>query len=254
MIVTLSADERRRVQAVLDVAGRATSIVQLLETTLSALDEYLGFGRSAFMLALAERPFPGRRAYAGVTYGSPPCVLEEYFERWADLDAFGSDPARAAFFTRGRASIHGVYRSLDSPHRRFVDDFLVRTDTPAQLAHRLPVGWTDAYVTVMATEEHTARDAQLAGAVARELQKLLRPHLPRGLEGGLSVRESQTAELVALGFSNREIASVLHVEEDTVKKHVSHALTKLGLERRTSLAVAWATGRRMDVNGARAQL
>jgi len=40
---------------------------------------------------------------------------------------------------------------------------------------------------------------------------------------------------------------VLHVEEDTVKKHVSRALARLGVERRTSLAVAWATGRRIDL-------
>ena len=45
------------------------------------------------------------------------------------------------------------------------------------------------------------------------------------------------AELVALGFTNREIAGVLHVQVDTVKKHVKHALAKLGLARRTDLAV-----------------
>jgi DNA-binding CsgD family transcriptional regulator len=185
-----------------------------------------------------------------VTHGSPPQVLEEYFQRWADQDAFGSDAARAAFSRNGCASIHSVYRSLEAPQRRFVDDFLVRTRTPAQLSHRLPVGWTDAYLTVMATEEHTERDTRLLGTVARELTEILRRHLPCGLAGGLSVREAQATELVALGFSNREIAGVLHVEEDTVKKHVSHAMAKLGLERRTALAVAWATGHRMDVPAA----
>jgi DNA-binding NarL/FixJ family response regulator len=55
------------------------------------------------------------------------------------------------------------------------------------------------------------------------------------------------AELVTLGLTNREIANVLHVEEDTVKKHVSRAIAKVGVRNRTSLAVAWATGKRMDI-------
>jgi DNA-binding CsgD family transcriptional regulator len=249
MIVAVTADERRRVGAVVEEVARASSLVELLSATLPALDEHLGFAKSAFMLALAEPPLPGRRAYAGVTHGSPPYVLEEYFERWADCDALASEAARGSFRRTGRATIHDAYRFLDPPGRRFVDDFLRRTHTTAQLSHRLPIGWTDAYLTLMSSEEHTARDVELVGLLLPELTELLRPHLPRGLDGDLSVREAQTAELVALGFSNREISEVLHVEEDTVKKHVSRAMAKVGVARRTALAVAWATGHRMDVQG-----
>jgi DNA-binding NarL/FixJ family response regulator len=53
----------------------------------------------------------------------------------------------------------------------------------------------------------------------------------------LSPREAQVSELVAAGYSNREIAEALCVGEDTVKKHISHALTKTGMHNRTELAV-----------------
>ena len=43
--------------------------------------------------------------------------------------------------------------------------------------------------------------------------------------------------LVAQGRSNREIAEALWISEKTVKTHVSHVLTKLGLKDRTQLAI-----------------
>ena len=45
---------------------------------------------------------------------------------------------------------------------------------------------------------------------------------------------------MAAGCSNRQIAGALVIGEDTVKKHVSHALAKLGVRNRTELAVAVA--------------
>ena len=41
--------------------------------------------------------------------------------------------------------------------------------------------------------------------------------------------------MVALGRSNREVARELFLSEATVKAHISHIMTKLGLERRTEL-------------------
>ena len=66
------------------------------------------------------------------------------------------------------------------------------------------------------------------------------PRPPAGRGGVLSRRESEVASLVARGRSNREIAVALVICEDTVKKHVSHALAKLGLHNRTELALAAA--------------
>ncbi len=39
----------------------------------------------------------------------------------------------------------------------------------------------------------------------------------------------------------------MNVGEDTVKKHLLRAMRRLGLERRTQLAVSWTTGRPLDI-------
>ncbi len=50
---------------------------------------------------------------------------------------------------------------------------------------------------------------------------------------GITRRELEILELVALGLSNREIASRLFVSENTVKTHCSRTFDKLGARRRT---------------------
>jgi DNA-binding NarL/FixJ family response regulator len=53
----------------------------------------------------------------------------------------------------------------------------------------------------------------------------------------LSDRERDVAAAVVDGLSNADIAARLHLSQGTVKTHLSSALTKLGLDNRTQLAI-----------------
>jgi len=53
----------------------------------------------------------------------------------------------------------------------------------------------------------------------------------------LTKRELEVLQLIAEGFSNRELAQALTISEKTVKKHVSSILSKLNLADRTQAAI-----------------
>ena len=60
----------------------------------------------------------------------------------------------------------------------------------------------------------------------------------------LSDREHQVADLLALGFTNADIASRLNVSPATISSHVARILAKLGFRSRTQVA-AWVVARRL---------
>jgi LuxR family maltose regulon positive regulatory protein len=128
----------------------------------------------------------------------------------------------------------------------------------ATLAGALARASAEGYVRVFADEGapmaallgrlNTARDDTVARAVpAGYLARLLRafdrtrlapPAGPAaaaapGLPEPLTARELDVLRLLAAGRSNQRIAHELVVTLDTVKKHVSHVLGKLGAENRT---------------------
>lgn len=53
---------------------------------------------------------------------------------------------------------------------------------------------------------------------------------------GLTPRELEILEFIAVGLSNREIAERAFVSENTVKTHSSRVFEKLGVQRRTQAA------------------
>ncbi|MGO1050232.1 response regulator [Crossiella sp. CA198] len=65
---------------------------------------------------------------------------------------------------------------------------------------------------------------------------------PRPPLAALTTREQQVAELVAHGLSNQEIAERLFLSPLTVKSHVSHAMTKLGVRDRAQLVACYYRG------------
>ena len=107
--------------------------------------------------------------------------------------------------------------------------FLLKDVTPEELVHA---------VRVIAGGE-----ALLAPAVTRRLldryaSRLPMPGPPRSeLLAGLTGRELDVLELVALGMSNPEIGQTLHIAASSVKTHVGHVLAKLGLTDRVHLVI-----------------
>lgn len=102
---------------------------------------------------------------------------------------------------------------------------------------------------VSAIRSVAAGEAVVAPRILRRLLEKFVDRLPDP-EGRVPVslevltdRERQVLMLVARGMSNAEIAKELTVSETTVKTHVGHILTKLGLRDRVQAVVlAYETG------------
>lgn len=65
----------------------------------------------------------------------------------------------------------------------------------------------------------------------------LQPEIPPEL-ANLSPREREVLRLIAMGFSNREIAHALYISERTVRNHVTSILSQLNLRDRTQAALS----------------
>jgi DNA-binding NarL/FixJ family response regulator len=99
---------------------------------------------------------------------------------------------------------------------------------------------------VKAVQVVAAGDALIAPSVTKRLIAEFAGRQPpapvTGLER-LTDRETEVLIAVAQGRSNAEIAEDLFVSETTVKTHVSHILTKLGLRDRVqAVVVAYESG------------
>lgn len=68
---------------------------------------------------------------------------------------------------------------------------------------------------------------------------LATPRLDADVEVPLTQREGQVLGHLCEGLTNREIASRMEISYETVKEHVQHILTKIGVADRTQAAV-WA--------------
>jgi DNA-binding NarL/FixJ family response regulator len=109
-------------------------------------------------------------------------------------------------------------------------------DRRAHVASVRVSGADDGCLTVVAPDA----PLQDLGVAVTEAVRRVEERSPNGAAGDLSPREREVARLVAAGYSNRQIADTLVIGEDTAKKHVSHALAKLGLRNRVELAMVAA--------------
>jgi len=121
-------------------------------------------------------------------------------------------------------------------------------DNPTYIARAMALGASGYVLKGSSRTELLSAIRRVAGGEAAWTQDELRRmtgamNVPSGegsdLEVPLTQRESQVLRQLALGLSNKEIARTLHISVETVKEHVHHVLSKLGVTGRTQAAV-WA--------------
>ncbi len=102
---------------------------------------------------------------------------------------------------------------------------------------------------IAAVRAVAAGDAVLSATVTRQLLDQVARRLPAPITrepnatAGLTEREQEVLRMLATGLSNAEIAEALTLSEPTVKTHVSHVLSKLGLRDRVQAVIyAYETG------------
>lgn len=86
---------------------------------------------------------------------------------------------------------------------------------------------------ITAVRAAAAGETALAPAIAGRLLARMRSPQP-----SLSTREIEVLRLVAGGATNNDIAADLHISDATVKSHLVHIYTKLGVSSRTAAVAA----------------
>jgi DNA-binding NarL/FixJ family response regulator len=113
--------------------------------------------------------------------------------------------------------------------------FVLKDDPPEQL--------------IAAVRTVAAGNALLSPAITRnvirQFTRIPRREPPKEL-GELTDREHEILRLIATGLSNAEIGRELYISETTVKTHVTHILTKLGLRDRVQAVVLAYQARLFD--------
>ncbi|HYW25676.1 MAG TPA: response regulator transcription factor [Terriglobales bacterium] len=113
---------------------------------------------------------------------------------------------------------------------------LTTYDTDADIVRAIEAGAT-GYLLKDATRDELIQAIRSAAAgrsaLAPAVASRLVARMAAPARSALSAREIEVLELVARGRSNKEIARRLHLSEATVKTHLVHAFSKLGVEDRT---------------------
>lgn len=98
----------------------------------------------------------------------------------------------------------------------------------------------DGYLIKTAADEELTRALRAVAAGERYLHpslgaKLAQPTAPSGPVDELSPREREVLRLLALGYTNQEIARELVVSVRTVESHRAHVMTKLRADSRAAM-------------------
>jgi LuxR family transcriptional regulator, maltose regulon positive regulatory protein len=213
------------------------------ERGLSADDE-LAYPREVEYLVLARvliaRGLPGRALAllermhaAAASQGRVGCIIETRALQALALAASGEEGRAVGALAEALALGHPegyvrVFADEGPPMRALLDRLAPAQRARRDAAHGVPAGYL--------ARIRRALDSRSPGRVAAV-------GAAPGLPDPLTPREREVLGLLAQGRANRDIAAELVVTLDTVKRHVSHILAKLGAANRTE-----AVARARDLN------
>ncbi|WP_433206451.1 response regulator transcription factor [Nocardia sp. CA-107356] len=172
-------------------------------------------------------------------------LLPQYLERWHQDDPFGQPAAIHLFNQYDVASLDWFPHPRRPNLRNYLDNFLFANRMYAKVAIRLRCSRTTAMIGLMNAESGAfgSRDIAIGRLLARHLGGVMDLHLKQQTitqaSAALSPRQAEVVNLVASGLTNAEIAQNLYIGIDTVKKHLTAALSATGCRNRTQLALYW---------------
>lgn len=138
--------------------------------------------------------------------------------------------------TRGADATRSI-RALEAPPYVLV---LTNYDTDGDILSAVEAGASGYLLKdappselIAAVRAAASGESALAPAIAGRLMERM-----RAPQVSLSSREIEVLRLVADGASNSEIAAALHITDATVKSHLVHVFSKLGVASRTAAVSA----------------
>lgn len=202
------------------VHGEAVAAPALREHVLGLVDQHWGFASDVLTEIFAPDADAGFRAM---------------------FSSYQRESASAATARRVLSACYGIDVADDLSRIRATTSVIHRVDdraVPLAEGERLAAGIDGATLTRLPGRTHVpfvGDTHALLNAMRRGLG--LPPHA-RGTQPTLTRRQLQVAGLVALGWSNRQIAEELVITERTAESHVERIRARLGFRSRAQIA-AW---------------
>jgi len=154
-------------------------------------------------------------------------VMEAYMPDMDDLEATRAVKAASPATTVLILSAAGDPRLLVAAVNAGAAGYVLKGSSEAALRSAMSA----------ALEGNFPLDAQMVHEVLRRVPTDLSHSDPTTGTHLLSAREQEVLELLARGYTNREIGTQLVITPSTVKVHVEHILSKFGVSDRTQAAV-----------------
>jgi DNA-binding CsgD family transcriptional regulator len=254
----LSMDATQELEKVAELCGRidysrneADFNTEILEPLACYIDAESASFRSFALSDGAPKP----RKVASI--GIPESVNDAYLTRYHALDParrllrrritgpIFAHATRLGEWSNERATA-AVLRRRHEEFVRYRNEFLL----PNNFFHHVGFGFQDLEGRTVLFDFHRsaqspafsaleiARTRIVAGFLQAKAHQCRHVHKPTTAEmdGRLSAREFEVAEAVALGLSNKEVATSLHISVRTVENHMRSIFEKLQVTTRTRLA------------------